>query len=66
MLYMVSWATVAIGSDIRVVSNSKTSKGAEFLDKTTRNSIAEDTWNVFSKKSDVFATCVSFDTCFAV
>ncbi len=66
MLYTVLWATMAIGSDIRVVSNSKTIKGAEFLHISAQNHIAEDIWNVFKKKSDRFTMCVSCDTCFAV
>ncbi len=57
MLYTVLWASMAIGSDIRVVSNSKTIKGAEFLRISTQNRIAEDIWNVFKKIRSIYDVC---------
>ncbi len=47
MLYKVGWATMVIGSNVRVVSNSKTIKGAEFICIMAPNPIAEDIWNIF-------------------
>ncbi len=57
MLYKVLWATMAIRSNVRVVINSKTIKGAEFLRISAQNRIAEEIWNIFKKIRSICDVC---------